>query len=797
MFDPAKDWVAKKHATLKVQFDGDTHRTKVALKTMLEHSLSVAALTQVFSDDESSDEDVPVNELARPSRAAAKTARAAVQAAVDSSDKEDSSDGEESWYVLPSPIRGAAADSSLDSSPFASPVAGARPSPRRSPRNRSPSPPPPRLAHDSPESGDSSDEELAQTAAMRKDYAKVYTKTTKDKKQPAKTLDWSVIDHTKIKVDARNEVEGNFGTDYPALLLNEKEPADSVYKMWKHLTPKEWLAKLAKTANTQLEESPIDKNYRKTTPAEVEAVLGLALAAAVHGSGPFDTFFSNSGLDANGLFASPHFGRFGINKNRAVLLLRIMHLSDGPMQPAGEDPYWFVDGPLDEYNATMKMSMRPSHLGTMDESGPAWRGGEGEGNFFLCPHVTVCKRKPEPVCAQFNDSGCAKSKVMMKVEYEKAAPYHAATKYMDSVGTYNASMTVRLSEPWRGTNAVVYGDSRFGSVKAAYFNRVKLDVHSIFDIKTGTSLFPRAELIKMCGKEHGSLVVMKATLKLPNGELLVLYAIAQRRGPSVHTFLSTCGSFVEQIPSRFHKINTIADAPWTTPAVLNTVTAAQPMVDVVNRTLFDQLGMHDTFVTRCFETRFSLHFMLPLTYVNAVNASKYFYSRAYPKDVMTKSVLLELASHMARNRDWLEQLNVGKPPPPGPSGTRAGTNFAAATDAMFDTPHVSINGGPPSRESPCKHLLIPLSQLEGYTGAKQQRCWECDILCSWACVRCSNAHNFIALHPPVCQGSKRQYGCLAAHRRNPGGNGYKDHHEQVSGTCAGSKRRRKIAFVHL
>ena len=40
----------------------------------------------------------------------------------------------------------------------------------------------------------------------------------------------------------------------------------------------------------------------------------------------------------------------------------------------------------------MKSSVRPSWLGTMDESGNVWHGAEGEGNFYKCPHITVVKR---------------------------------------------------------------------------------------------------------------------------------------------------------------------------------------------------------------------------------------------------------------------------------------------------------------------------------------------------------------------------------------------------------------------
>ena len=86
---------------------------------------------------------------------------------------------------------------------------------------------------------------------------------------------------------------------------------------------------------------------------------------------------------------------------------------------------------------------------------------------------------------------------------------------------------------------------------------------------------------------------------------------------------------------------------------------------------------------------------------------------------------------------------------------------------------MSINGGPPSRESPCKHTLVLLSQIPGYKKGKQQRCHECDVPVSWACARCSTKDNIFALHPPIAQGSKIKYGCLAAHRRNPLGGGYK------------------------
>ena len=83
---------------------------------------------------------------------------------------------------------------------------------------------------------------------------------------------------------------------------------------------------------------------------------------------------------------------------------------------------------------------------------------------------------------------------------------------MDSVRTYNAAMATRLAAPFGHKNAAVYGDSRFGSVKAAYYVWTIHRTHTVWDIKTATALFPRKELQRLCPKEHGAVIVMTAKI---------------------------------------------------------------------------------------------------------------------------------------------------------------------------------------------------------------------------------------------------------------------------------------------
>ena len=492
---------------------------------------------------------------------------------------------------------------------------------------------------------DSSDEEAERLEKERFAFGTKFVKTSKDNSQPVKSLEWTLVDHTKLPVNCERErVPGANGTKYPAQLLNQKGAVDSIYKHWKHFCPPTWLGKFVRSANTSgvLLDSPVDKNYRKTSEAEIEALLGETLAAAVTSVGSFDTCFAVL-KNEESLFPPGGFGQYGITKNRALTLIRAMHLSAGPEKPAGElDTHWFIDGPLEEFNEHMMGHFRSSYLFTMDETGPKWNGLEGEDDFNKCPHVSFVPRKPEPVCAEFNDSACALSRVMVRMEYEKALKYHAAEQYVPELG-YNAAMATRLAAPVRYSNAAVYGDSRFASVKALFSIWKRFKVHSAWDVKTGTALYPRKEIQRMCAKEHGSIVVMQAEI-----EDRLMYAVGQRRGPSVHTFLTSFGTFIKEVPKRWPHITSIANAPWTTPSILNTVTEMQPAIDTFNRQLFDLMGMQYTFKTRCFETRLSQHFFMPVTYINAVNAAKYFMPQLYGKQG-TKEMLMALATAMVHN----------------------------------------------------------------------------------------------------------------------------------------------------
>ena len=98
---------------------------------------------------------------------------------------------------------------------------------------------------------DSSDEEAERLEKERFAFGTKFVKTSKDNSQPVKSLEWTLVDHTKLPVNCERErAPGANGTKYPARLLNQKGAIDSIYKHWKHFCPPTWLGKFVKSANT-------------------------------------------------------------------------------------------------------------------------------------------------------------------------------------------------------------------------------------------------------------------------------------------------------------------------------------------------------------------------------------------------------------------------------------------------------------------------------------------------------------------------------------------------------------------
>lgn len=117
-------------------------------------------------------------------------------------------------------------------------------------------------------------------------------------------------------------------------------------------------------------------------------------------------------------------------------------------------------------------------------------------------------------------------------------------------------------------------------------------LHFIGDVKTGTSRYPSEQIKRATPKESGAWATMTSELHLSNGKQVPIYALSHRRGPSIHTFICTCGTSLNgnSVKAYFADDEERCNAEVTeyeitrkAAQVLNDFTLAQPISDRHNR----------------------------------------------------------------------------------------------------------------------------------------------------------------------------------------------------------------------
>ena len=266
-------------------------------------------------------------------------------------------------------------------------------------------------------------------------------------------------------------------------------------------------------------------------------------------------------------------------------------------------------------------------------------------------------------------------------------------------------------------------------------------------------------------------------VKLADGSHLRLILICIRKGPKACIYLGTCGTTALEVPRKLECMHTIHDSPYLVPNMVNLFTDCQSAVDVHNNHRQNHLAIERAILTKVFATRLDTHHE-GYDFVNAAVAAA-FHLPGYKEKGFLQS-LTELAYRLVNNPVRAAELacmrvpqTIGSLHAPTARGARGSRSLPTVTDPVGPYGggiHVSINGGPPSRESPHKHVLIPLSQVPGYKGPKQQRCIICNELVSWVCARCTTGpHALVPCHPFSThhRGKTAQHNCLHTHRFSP------------------------------
>ena len=557
-----------------------------------------------------------------------------------------------------------------------------------------------------------------------------------------KELTWVKKQPEGVRDDVRNEARYK-----PS--LNAAYPLKDIVALFHFLYPTAWIDTQINHTNPKLQGH--DALNAKLTKGELLQFWGYGLALSLHTGIAIDKMWSTEPLP-DSILPPPSMGRHGMTLSRFKKIRSV--LAFGPSDEASlrRDAWAFVRPLVDAYNDCREHGISPGWALTADETMFAWRGQVGLYDVTKCPHRSWVPRKPEPLGVELKTAGDALCGVMLRMEICEGKVPMAAKEYSAEWGATTAC-TLRLFKPWFGSNRVCGADSWFAGVKTLR-GMGDNGLHFLGDVKTNSSLFPKAALAAATDPESGSWATYASMLALNDGKEIPIFSVSHRRGEVVHAFIASCGTTLSgsAVKAYFEddeeRANTnLGDFEITrkAPRVINDWTLMQPCLDRHNRYRQFILALEKRLLTNSFSFRFgsSMH--------GVVFTDTFFAHRYFNDSAAEFKVEMGKLAYALMHNSFL-QAPTGSPRAP-PSAGR----------------------GSPSSCDDCDHELVHISEIKNFSGYKQQRCMLCNAPTIWCCRDCtSGALSLFPLCPKETRPKRGQnkgkvikHQCLCKHRANP------------------------------
>ena len=393
---------------------------------------------------------------------------------------------------------------------------------------------------------------------------------------------WKAAEPQAVRVDARTAARTK-----PSLNCGQQE-LKTIDELFYHVLPGDWVKLQLDHTNPKL--SGHDALNAKLTKGELLQWWGYTIALSLNSGTPVEKMWSQTAAPES-LLPAPNMGQHGMVINRWEKIKRV--LSFGPEDPAAmaADPWCFVRPLINAFNEHVPKAITAGWLLSVDELMSAWRGEVGVGSIKKCPFRSFVKRKPEPLGTELKSTADALSGTILHVEICEGKTRHKEQTWYDEYG-HTTATTLRITEPWHGSDRVVFGDSWFAGVKCAEA-MMNEGLHFMGDVKTNTRRFCHDALVDATSVESGAWAVYTSTLTLRGDKEVPIYSVSHRRGEKVHTFLSTCGTTLSgkaHLASLEDHDDDLAgnetvehEIARKSPKVLNDVTLGQPATDRHNR----------------------------------------------------------------------------------------------------------------------------------------------------------------------------------------------------------------------
>ena len=574
-----------------------------------------------------------------------------------------------------------------------------------------------------------------------------------------------------VSVDWRTDTEGKFRQKI-------KLPAgkyNTLQKMLFHVgLPMNHAHKCVGWFNERMPPKPHGKPHtvatRPWTIGEIIAHWGLMAAACLCPSVPLDDLWSETSKPGD-LFDPIAIGRHGVHRHRHRKFRELAGLmfTKGETELNPSDPWRYSRPPIDDYNAWRFKIIEPSYAFAGDES-MSLNLGEKEGVLdgvgadpAPIPCASYVERKPDPYGNEIKVLADGDAGNFLRLKIEEGERLHTEWDYHDEYG-HTTAVSIHLLKPWfppkpkpADWKTRIYGaDSWFMGVKALEGIYVESDgtIYPFGDVKTNTARFDKEALASHCGAASGDWAVMTTQLKLPDNSKLDVMGVAHRRGPEVHTFISSHGTTLPGNPQK-HKdddLNCLGKLiPRKCPQVLNEWTKLQPKIDIGNKRRQFLLAIERRYRTssnpfRLFST------MLGIALVDTYELHMYHnvsMSHHGTVDLEFKDAIKQMAYAMLHNNlDAIENSEVD----PGEL-----FHVEALKPVLAAYKHGSGADGKNSNFTCSQHIACRIRNLPGYVGAKQHWCVVCGKKTTEVCAQCSWSELFLPIHND----------CMAPHRADP------------------------------
>jgi hypothetical protein len=242
----------------------------------------------------------------------------------------------------------------------------------------------------------------------------------------------------------------------------------------------------------------------------------------------------------DGVFTPPKFRqRYGISRERFESIMENLKCFDGLPETLARDPWAPVRELITSFNTSRAETINPGFILVVDELMSAWRGREEKVHGAGLPHATKIPRKPEPIGTEVKCCADGLSGIMLRLELQEGKSRMQDLPLQKELGAGTA-VTLRLTEPWWGSNRDVVGDSWFASVKTVKecagrglnFSGVVKTATREFPMKyLKEELEPKAEgsTVQVTHEENGAVTVIAMGWKTKHGNKY----LAARRGTTL------------------------------------------------------------------------------------------------------------------------------------------------------------------------------------------------------------------------------------------------------------------------